>query len=80
VAAKLAVLPRPFTRDHEFAEFRALRVEHFHSMERAGLIRFRDGSATHFYHTLFGAAKTAAWSYLLGMARRLSNGRFPRSA
>jgi hypothetical protein len=44
----IGVLPRLFTRDREFAEFRALRDEHYRSMERAGLIRFTDVSATHF--------------------------------
>lgn len=77
---RLGVLPRFFTRDREFAEFRALREEHFRAMERAGLIRFTDVSATYFYYTLSGAAKTATWSYLLGMVRQLSHGRFPRSA
>jgi hypothetical protein len=76
----IGVLPRSFTRDREFAEFRALRAEHYRAMERAGLIRFTDVSATHFYYTLSGAAKTATWSYLLGMARQLSHGRVPRSA
>src|SRR5271157_1040026 len=71
----LAVLPRPFTPGREFAEFRALRVEHFRSMERAGLIRFTDASASHFYYTLSGAAKTAVWGYFLGMARKLSFGK-----
>jgi hypothetical protein len=76
----IRVLPRLFTRDREFAEFRALRDEHFRSMERAGLIRFTNVSATHFHFTLSGAAKTATWSYLLGIVRRLSHGRFPRAA
>jgi hypothetical protein len=76
----IGVLPRPFTRDREFAEFRAMRNEHYRSMERAGLIRFTDVSATHFYFTLTGAAKTATWSYLIGMLRHLSFGRIPRSA
>jgi hypothetical protein len=76
----LGVLPRTFTPGREFAEFRALRDAHFRSMERAGLIRFTDVSASHFYFTLSGAARTATWSYLVGMARRLSNGRIPRSA
>jgi hypothetical protein len=76
----LGAVPRAFTRDREFTEFRALREEHFRSMERAGLIRFTDVSAAQFYYTLFGAAKTATWSYLLGMVRQISQGRFPRSA
>lgn len=76
----MGVLPRVFTRDREYAEFRALRVGHFRAMERAGLIHFTDVSATHFYYTLSGAARTATWSYFLGMARRLSLGRFPRNA
>jgi hypothetical protein len=76
----LRVLPRPFTPGREFDEFRDLRVQHFRSMERAGLIRFTDASAAHFYYTLSGSAKTATWSYFLGMARRLSFGKFPRTA
>lgn len=74
------VIPRPFTRDQELAEFRTGREEHYRSMERAGLIGFTDGSATYFHFTLNGAARTATWSYLLGMTRQLSHGRFPRSA
>jgi len=74
------LLPRYFTRDREYAEFRALREELFHSMERAGLIRFIDPSCTRFQFTLSGAAKTATWGYLVGMIRKLSHGRFPRSA
>lgn len=76
----LNVLPRGFTPNREFAEFKALREEHYRSMERAGLIRFIDGSATQFYYTLPGAAKTATWSYLVGVIRGLSKGSFPRSA
>jgi len=76
----LNVLPRGFTPNREFAEFKALRDEHYRSMERAGLIRFIDGSATQFYYTLPGAAKTATWSYLVGVIRGLSKGTFPRSA
>ena len=76
----ISVRPRYFSRGSEFAEFRALREQHFRSMERAGLIRFTDLSATHFHFTLLGAARTAVWSYFLGMARQLSGGRFPRTA
>jgi hypothetical protein len=76
----LNVLPRPFTPNREFEEFRALRTQHFRSMERAGLIRFTDASATQFYYTLPGAAKTATWSYIVGVIRGLSQGSFPRSA
>jgi hypothetical protein len=76
----LNVLPRSFTPNREFDEFKALRAQHFRSMERAGLIRFADASATQFYYTLPGAAKTATWSYLVGLARGMSQGTFPRSA
>jgi len=76
----LNVLPRSFTPNRELAEFKALRDEHYRSMERDGLIRFIDGSATQFYYTLPGAAKTATWSYLVGVIRGLSQGSFPRSA
>ena len=74
------VIPRLFTGGREIAEFRAMREEHYRSMERAGLIGFTDGSARYFCFTLPGAARTAAWGYLLGMARQLSHGRFPRNA
>jgi hypothetical protein len=76
----LGLLPRFFTPGREYAEFRVLRESHFRSMERAGLIRFVDASASRFQFTLSGAAKTATWSYLLGMIRKLSGGRFPRTA
>lgn len=76
----LNVLPRPFTPNREFEEFKAMRSQHYHSMERAGLIRFTDASATQFYYTFAGAAKTAIWGYLVGLARGLSQGAFPRSA
>jgi hypothetical protein len=76
----LNVLSRGFTPNREFAEFKELRDQHYRSMERAGLIRFADASATQFYYTLPGAAKTATWSYLVGVIRGLSQGSFPRSA
>jgi hypothetical protein len=76
----LRVVPHPFTANREFEEFKALRSDHFRSMERAGLIRFTDASATQFYYTFAGAAKTAIWGYLVGLARGLSQGAFPRSA
>ena len=76
----LNVLPRGFTPNREFAEFKELRDQHFRSMERAALIRFTDASATQFYYTFPGAAKTATWSYLVGVIRGLSQGSFPRSA
>jgi hypothetical protein len=75
----LNVLPRSFTPSREFDEFKAMREHHYRSMERAGLIRFADASATQFYYTLPGAAKTATWSYLVGVLRGLSQGTFPRS-
>lgn len=76
----LRVVPRGFTPNREFEEFKALRSDHFRSMERAGLIRFTDASATQFYYTFGGAAKTAVWGYLIGLARGISQGAFPRSA
>ncbi len=77
---ELGTMPRFFTPGREYEEFRHLRDEHFRSMERAGLIFFTDGSGTHFHYTFLGAAKTAIWSYFLGMSRQLSFGRFPRNA
>jgi hypothetical protein len=74
------VTPRPFTQGQEVAEFRRLREGHYRTMERAGLIGFTDGTESHFYFTLPGAAKTAVWSYFLGMARQLTLGKFPRNA
>jgi hypothetical protein len=76
----LNVLPRSFTPNREFDEFRALRAQHYRSMERAGLIRFTDANATQFYYTLPGAAKTATWSYVVGVIRGLSHGTLLRSA
>jgi len=74
------VVPRNLTVGRELAEFRALREQHFRSMEHAGLIRFTDSSAANFYFTWYGAARTALLGYFLGLARGLSQGRFPRSA
>jgi hypothetical protein len=76
----LNVSSRSFTPNREFDEFKALRAQHFRSMERAGLIRFADASATQFYYTLSGAARTATWSYLVGLIRGLSHGTLLRSA
>jgi hypothetical protein len=76
----LNVFPRPFSPHREFDEFKALRAQHYRSMERAGLIRFADASATQFYYTLPGAAKTATWSDLVGVIRGLSHGSLLRSA
>ncbi len=74
------VVPRPLTRGREIAEFRTLRQEHYLAMERTGLIGFTDASANYFRFTFSGAARTATWSYFLGMARQMSGGRFPRNA
>ena len=68
------------TPGREFAEFRALRREHYSCMERTGLIDFIDPAADYFRFTLSGAARTATWGYFLGMARALSRGQFPRNA
>jgi len=69
-----------FTPGHEFAELLAMRQEHFRAMERAGLIRFTDPAGTYFHFTLWGAARTATWGYLVGMLRTLTGGRIPRTA
>jgi hypothetical protein len=74
------VVPRSLTRGREVTELQTLRHEHYRFMERAGLIGFLDGSMNYFRYTLSGAAKTATWGYFLGMARQLSQGRFPRNA
>ena len=74
------VMPRAFTKGREVEEFRAMREAHYRAMERAGLIGYTDGTASYFKFTLSGAARTAIWSYFLGMARQLSMGRFPRNA
>lgn len=74
------VVPRTLTRGREIAEVQTLRHEHFRFMERAGLIAFLDGSMNYFRFTLSGAARTAISGYFLGMARQLSQGRFPRNA
>jgi len=77
----LGVMPAgQFTPGHEFAELLAMRQEHFRAMERAGLICYADALATHFHFTFWGAARTATWSYLVGMLRRLTGGRIPRTA
>jgi hypothetical protein len=74
------VMPRGFTAGRELEELKAVREQHFRSMERAGLIRFTDGTARDFFYTTSGAARTAIWGYFVGMARQLSQGRFPRTA
>ena len=73
------VVPRTLTRGKELDEFRALREEHYRSMERAGLIQYIDPGLTRFRFTLWGAAKTAISGYFLGMARQVTQGRFPRT-
>src|SRR5258708_33056707 len=47
---------RYFSREREVEDFRVLRTEHFRAMERAGLFRFTDGSASTFLYTRFRAA------------------------
>lgn len=74
------VVPRPFSEGQELAEFRRLREGHYRAMERAGLIGFTDRTESHFHYTFLGAARTATWSYFLGMARQLSAGKFPKNA
>lgn len=75
----MSVTPRSFSSGAALSEFKALREQHFRSMERAGLIRFTDGAATHFHYTWLGAGKTAIWSYFSGMMRRVTAGRIPRT-
>jgi hypothetical protein len=74
-----SVTPRSFSAGSALKEFKALREQHFRSMERAGLIRYTDSSETHFRYTTLGAAKTAMWSYFSGMTRRVTAGRLPRT-
>ena len=74
------VVPRGFREDREMEEFRALREEHYRLMEQAGLICFIDPIRTRFQYTFVGAARTAMWSYALGLMRGLTHGRFPRNA
>ena len=45
-----------------------------------GNVSFTDALATHFHFTFWGAARTATWSYLVGMLRALTGGRIPRTA
>lgn len=74
-----SISPRLFSPGNECAEYRDVRERHFRSMESAGLVRF-DNSTGYCYFTWWGAAKTSIWGYFLGMARKLSNGKFPRTA
>ena len=76
----LRVLPRGLSAGRELEEFRAVREEHYRTMERAGLIQYTDASATSFRFTLYGAARTAGWSYLLGLVRAITRGAFPKTA
>lgn len=78
---EMAVLPRPFGRSgHELEDFRALRAEHYRSMARTGLISYIDASASRWQYTLYGATRTAMWTYFVGLMRKFTLGRFPRSA
>jgi hypothetical protein len=77
---EMGVLPRGVGRGREFQEYRDLRIAHFREMERAGLIRYADVSLTHFYFTMWGAVRTALGGYFIGLARGVTNARFPRSA
>lgn len=77
---ELRVLPRGLSARRELEEFRAVREEHYRAMERAGLIQYTDVSATSFRFTLYGAARTASWGYLLGLVRAVTRGAFPRTA
>jgi hypothetical protein len=74
------VMVRPFTQRRELAEFRELRERHFRFMEQAGLIDYVDPMRTQFRFTTLGAIRTAVWSYLLGLSRGITEGRFPRNA
>lgn len=76
----MGVMVLPFSQQNALQEFREVRSEHYHFMERAGLIEFTDASAQYFRFTLLGAFQTATRGYFLGMARKLSHGSFPRSA
>jgi len=75
-----AAMVLPFSRQHEIEELHDLRAEHYRFLQRAGLIEFTDASLTYFRFTLLGAFRTATRGYFLGMARKLSSGRFPRTA
>ena len=73
-------MPRKFASGRELSDLRAVRDEHFHAMERAGLIFFTDPAHQYFHFTWFGAAKSAPWGYFVGLSRALSRGRFPKVA
>lgn len=78
---EMAVLPRPFGRSgHELEDFRALRAEHYRLMANAGLISYIDASASRWQFTLYGAIRTAIRSLVVGLMRRFTLGRFPRTA
>ena len=74
------VTAKGFAQGREVEEFRSLREQHYRFMERAGLINYIDPSQSRFQFTVVGATKTATWSYLLGLARAVTDGKFPRTA
>jgi hypothetical protein len=70
----------PFSAGRETDEFRKLREEHYQFMSRQGLIAFTDYSNTHWRYTFWGAFKFSVLNYSIGLLRRLTYGRVPRSA
>lgn len=74
------VTSHAFSAGREAEEFRNAREEHFQAISRLGLIAFVDGSATHWRYTLQGALKAAVLNFSIGLLRRITFGRVPRSA
>jgi hypothetical protein len=77
---RLQISPLTFKPEHELAEFRKVREEHFHLMVKKGLIRYTDSTCSHWRYTIFGAIKVATRNYAIGLSRALTFGKFPRQA
>jgi hypothetical protein len=73
------IVIQKLTPGQETEEFKNIRVEHFKSMSRLGLITFTDDSATHWHYTLYGALKLAVIQQVIGILRAITRGRIPRS-
>jgi uncharacterized protein YeaO (DUF488 family) len=76
----LGVIPQRFRFQHEVAEFRRFREEHYREMSRRGLISFAKDSELYWRYTVFGAVKAAILNSSVGLLRAITFGRIPRSA
>lgn len=78
---RIGAPPRSFGKSgHELEDFRAVCEEHRRGMALAGLISYIDPSAGYWRYTLDGATRTAIRGFRVALLRKVTLGKFPRTA